>query len=502
MTSNRDAFADGWFRTGDLGSIDAEGFLTVAGRFKELINRGGEKIAPAAIDATLSLHPAVAEAAAFPIPHPRLGEDVAAAVILRPGAAVTSLELRRFLRASMAPFKIPRRIHIVATLPKGETGKVLRRELSQLFGTSLAMPPSSPWGSPLEIEIAAIWQRLLQRADIARDDEFFEIGGDSLLATQMLLEVEHLTGRILPDGILFETATIRQLAESVVQSDLAEDDSLLIELQRGNGRPPFIFVDGDFWGGGYYTRKLARLLGPEQPFYSLRSHGLGDAPIPTIERMAQNYLSLVTEARPHGPYLLGGHCNGALIALEMARQLEAAGERVELVVMIEPLTLNARPALRLIVRALDAALSLIRSDEQHREEWLGTSMSLVWRALRKAEKLLHDPAGEPKPGDSLDLLASRLAKRDRLAAAKFLRLQKEFRASMARYLPVPVAARLVCIVTESHENSMEFSAKAWRHLSPRLDIAVVPGEHMTCITTHAEVLVGKLRSCLALADRS
>ena len=126
---NSASFVDGWFRTGDIGSLDADGFLTLHGRKTEMINRGGQKISPAEVDDALQRHPDVAEAAAFGVPHPRLGEDVAAAVVLREGATVTPLELREFLLPSLAQFKIPRRIVFVDRLPKGATGKVQRLRL-------------------------------------------------------------------------------------------------------------------------------------------------------------------------------------------------------------------------------------------------------------------------------------------------------------------------------------------------------------------------------------
>jgi acyl-CoA synthetase (AMP-forming)/AMP-acid ligase II len=128
---NEAAFADGWFRTGDLASLDEDGFLTLHGRKQELINRGGEKIAPAEIDDALMRHPAVAEAAAFAVAHPRLGEDVAAAVVLRQGLTATPPELRSFLSGELAWFKIPRRILFRDHLPKGLTGKIQRRRLKE-----------------------------------------------------------------------------------------------------------------------------------------------------------------------------------------------------------------------------------------------------------------------------------------------------------------------------------------------------------------------------------
>jgi oxalate---CoA ligase len=126
---NSAAFVGEWFRTSDLGRLDEEGYLVLLGRKKELINRGGEKIAPAEIDAVALRHPDVVEAAAYSIPHSRLGEDVAADVVLRSGSIVSELELRNFLRDHLAPYKIPRRIRFVDRLPKGVTGKVQRHML-------------------------------------------------------------------------------------------------------------------------------------------------------------------------------------------------------------------------------------------------------------------------------------------------------------------------------------------------------------------------------------
>ena len=126
---NSAVFVGEWFRTGDLGRLDEEGYLVLLGRKKEIINRGGEKISPAEIDAVVLRHPDVVEAAAYSVPHPRLGQDVAANVVLRPGSTVSELELRNFLRGHLALHKIPRRIRFVGQLLKGATGKVQRQRL-------------------------------------------------------------------------------------------------------------------------------------------------------------------------------------------------------------------------------------------------------------------------------------------------------------------------------------------------------------------------------------
>jgi acyl-CoA synthetase (AMP-forming)/AMP-acid ligase II len=131
--ANQVAFRDGWFHTGDLGHLDSEGFLFITGRLKDMIDRGGEKIIPEEVEAVLARHPAVVEAAVFPVSHPTLGEDVAAAIVLREGVVVSDLELRRFAATGLAAFKVPRHIVVVERLPRTATGKPQRKLLAESF---------------------------------------------------------------------------------------------------------------------------------------------------------------------------------------------------------------------------------------------------------------------------------------------------------------------------------------------------------------------------------
>ena len=132
--ANADAFYDGWFRTGDQGIMDDEGYVTITGRLKEIINRGGEKISPREVDEIIMEHPAVHQCVTFAMPHDMLGEDVAAAVVLRQGAAATDKELRQFAATRLADFKVPRKILILAEIPVGATGKLQRIGLAQKLG--------------------------------------------------------------------------------------------------------------------------------------------------------------------------------------------------------------------------------------------------------------------------------------------------------------------------------------------------------------------------------
>lgn len=189
------AFTEGWFRTGDVGRIDSDGYLFIEGRIKEIINRGGEKISPREVEEVLLQHPAVAQAAVFALTNRALGQDVGAAVVLR-DPPVAEKELRQFVAARLAHFKVPSRIVSLDALPLGPTGKLLRIGLAEKLG--LIEPdlpsPQSPGveigpRTPAEEFLAEVWCELLDRPSIGVDQRFFDVGGDSLLATRTVARV-------------------------------------------------------------------------------------------------------------------------------------------------------------------------------------------------------------------------------------------------------------------------------------------------------------------------
>jgi acyl-CoA synthetase (AMP-forming)/AMP-acid ligase II/acyl carrier protein len=211
--ANRSAFTHSWFRTGDVGYLDADGYLFITGRIKEIINRGGEKIAPREIEEVLMKHPAVAEVAAFAMPHTQLGEEVAAAIVLRENASATASEIHEFAVARLSNFKIPRQVIFIDEIPKGATGKVQRNGLAAELGLSIpdsARPelagilvaPRTSW----ETLLAEIWCSVLDVEHVGVYDNFFDLGGHSLLAMQVITRVEKRTGlQISPRDLMFQT---------------------------------------------------------------------------------------------------------------------------------------------------------------------------------------------------------------------------------------------------------------------------------------------------------
>jgi acyl-CoA synthetase (AMP-forming)/AMP-acid ligase II len=132
--ANSEAFRNGWFRTGDQGIVSAEGYITITGRLKEIINRGGEKISPREVDEVLMDHPDILQAVAFAVPHDKLGEEVAAAIVLREGASLAARDVREFAARRLADFKVPRAVFFVPEIPKGATGKLDRIGLAAKLG--------------------------------------------------------------------------------------------------------------------------------------------------------------------------------------------------------------------------------------------------------------------------------------------------------------------------------------------------------------------------------
>ncbi len=216
--ANRTAFTNGWFRTGDQGKFDAEGYLYLTGRLKEIINRGGEKISPQEVDDVLLRFPAVAQAVTFAMPHPTLGEEVAAAVVLKPGAAATEAEIKTHAAATLADFKVPKQILILNEIPKGATGKIQRIGLAAKLADQMAAKRESEFvaaGSPVEQQLSEIWSRVLKIERVGAKDDFHTLGGDSLSLTIMINEVEQTLGHQIDINDFLRNPTIENIAAAI-----------------------------------------------------------------------------------------------------------------------------------------------------------------------------------------------------------------------------------------------------------------------------------------------
>jgi thioesterase domain-containing protein/acyl carrier protein len=372
--ANEKAFTQGWFRTGDEGYFDHEGYLFITGRLKEMINRGGEKIAPREVDEALLAHPAIAQAITFAVPHPTLSEDIAAAVILKEGSVLTEQAIRQFAFAHLANHKVPSQILIVDAIPQGATGKLQRIGLADKLGSQLK-PAFAPPRTPTETTLACLWAKVLGLEKVGLDDNFFTLGGDSLRATQLVSQVQASFQVELALPIIFQEpslagqAAIIEQIKTELQPDqpaatkpAARQTSALIPLRAQGTRPPLFCIPGNL--GNVFTdlKYLVRHLGPDQPVYGLQDNAHN--PI-RIEPLATFYLQEIRRVQPAGPYFLAGICSGAVIAFEMARQLRAQGQQVGLLALIEP-TLPSEPGPRPYLRLVNSILGkIIRRFTRH-----------------------------------------------------------------------------------------------------------------------------------------
>lgn len=219
--TNARVFRHGWFMTGDVGRLDADGFLFLTGRVKEMINRGGEKIAPAEVEEVASLHPAVSQAAAFAIPHTTLGEDVGLAVVPRGTEPIDREAIRSHIALHLSRFKVPAVVLVLDELPRTPIGRVRRRALVELAaktvdaGQSAAAAKGKMDEDPLVANLCVLWAFHLDLRSVDPDDEFDMIGGDSLSRIRLALAVESLCGVKLPEDAAATISTVRRMAAKV-----------------------------------------------------------------------------------------------------------------------------------------------------------------------------------------------------------------------------------------------------------------------------------------------
>ncbi|KKL71912.1 hypothetical protein LCGC14_2090170, partial [marine sediment metagenome] len=342
--ANKKAFINSWFKTGDQGYFDKDNYLIITDRIKEIINRGGEKISPREIDEVLLSHPNILQAVTFTVPHPKLGEEIAAAVVLHDNETATEWEIQKFLAAQIADFKIPRHILILDEIPKGSTGKMQRIGLAEKlnidaiyeelnFKTEYKAPSTT-----LEKDLAKIWSNILELDQIGINDNYFQLGGDSIQAGRIItLICETLQVEQIPLVIFLHAPTIEKMAGILNKKEFSLPSASLIAIQKTGSKPPIYCVHGCRGDILTYT-DLVLQLGPEQPFYGLRAQGLdGKATIYTqVEDMAAHYVKEIQAIQPEGPYFLAGASTGGNIALEMAQQLISQGKNVAALILMEP----------------------------------------------------------------------------------------------------------------------------------------------------------------------
>jgi amino acid adenylation domain-containing protein len=436
------------YRTGDLCRWRADGNLEFLGRLDNQVKLRGLRIELGEIESVLNQHPSVAQSVVV-LREDSPGDKRLVAFFLPAGTAALDVnDLTHHLRTRLPGYMVPSAIVPLEALPVTPSGKVDRRGLQSL---PLAWAPPTPGrqapGNPMEKVLHAVWQELLNGRPFGIRDDFFALGGHSLLAVTMVARVEQLCGRKLPLAKVFAGATIEHLSQVLLQEpEVRQEETLLVKVQDGGSKRPLFFLHGDFLGGGFYCLKLARQLGPDQPFYALAPHGVsGPRILTTVQAMAADHLERVRSAQPVGPYLLGGYCHGALVSFEMAQQLNAQGQKVELLVLLDPMPVNEGFETRPLPDQLEDRLD--------------------WN-----NRALHD--------------------RRRIAMGVCYHVCRQ-------YVPRPFLGQLTILQPRQSLRGNEDPSRGWKDLAQRVDVHLMPGSHITCLTAHAQAVAEQLRICLS-----
>lgn len=482
------------FLTGDLGQLSSDGCLIGLGRKDGTRKIRGHKVDTAEVDAAVLALGGVAQVATVAREFPS-GPKLVSFIVPAPGTSPSTPEIHRKLRRQLPDFMIPSRFVHVPSLPLLPNGKVDGRALASIDLPSRDSRSRVEPRDPLERQLSHVWGKVLGVKDLGVTDDFFELGGDSLDAVRIFAMMERWLRVNLPLTELARHPTIESLARAIRENDVPAARSSAILLNAGESRLPFFCVPGA-GSDAFALLDLSRCLGPEQTFHALQYPGIdGTRPrFLTVEQMAGRFLKDIRAIQPRGPYCLGGTSFGGLVAYEMARQLEAAGERVALLALLDTYG-PGYPALRteavlqhLPLVVLRWLLPLGRKEER---TWANLRMGIRerWNRLRAVGDLALSFRQSPPPYE-----------------LRFIYLQEIcFRAHRGYPFP-PYDGPIRLFRVEQQPPGFLYDVSedmGWRQVSRGgLEIIPIPGYHGAHIREpHVRTLAAKLGAKLAEASQ-
>lgn len=477
------------YKTGDAGRRSEDGRIQYIARLDDQVKVRGFRIELGEVEALLREYNGVKEAVAA-VKETSSGEQRLTAYLVQSEGEILDFDhVRAYLSERLPEYMVPSAFLIQAKLPLTPSGKVDRRALPVSDGVRLhTQTPFSTPRDALEFKLIQIWEDVLDVHPVGVKDNFFVLGGHSLLAVSLMSRIENAFGIKLSVTTLFERATIENLAAHLRQhTDSPTGSTSLVEIQSGHSTSPFFCVHPA--GGTVFCYvDLARQMGRDQPFYGLQSRGLynGYSPHSRIEEMAAYYLGLIRAVQPNGPYLLGGWSIGGLVAFEMAQQLQAQGEQVAMLALLDTVAPTH-------YEALDH-LSLIEAFAQY------VGFYLQRLGISRDDFVQFDP----------DQQLNRILEHAKIIGAlpldfSFSQIRILFEIFVAnanaalRYVPKTRAGRATLFKADEH--SEQGDAKGWDSLlSDKLEVHPVPGGHFTMLAQpNVKVLAERLQVCIKKA---
>ncbi|HSN97591.1 MAG TPA: amino acid adenylation domain-containing protein, partial [Candidatus Nanopelagicales bacterium] len=474
------------YRSGDRARWREDGELEFLGRADDQVKVRGHRIELGEIEAALSAHPAVREAVVL-AREDAPGDRRLVAYVVPERAGATAVEsLRDHLQAKLPSYMVPSAIVLLESLPLSSNGKVDRRALPSPEATrSEAAGARVEPRDRTELELARIFEDLLQVRPVGARDDFFALGGHSLLAVRLVARIKDRFGRDLPLSQLFRGATVEGLASVLTGGALPASQSPLVTLNGSGSNPPFFCVHA-VGGSALAFRTLALRLGGDQPFHALHASGIDteDAPSTRIEEMAQRYIKAIQKVQPRGPYRLGGWSFGGLVAFEMARRLSEAGEEIAGLVLIDttPPAPSEPPDERLLLLQLAWEVGIPLSPEMLVGSSIDEAISLATREAAR-HGLLPAGAGEAY-------------------IRRLLRVLGAHHEAARHHAPGPYEGPLALLWAAEQPGEPppgDDPARGWGALATGpISVETVPGNHFTMIQDpHAGALAAALSRILA-----
>ncbi|MFN6470894.1 MAG: amino acid adenylation domain-containing protein [Nostoc sp. SerVER01] len=483
------------YKTGDLARYLPDGNIEFLGRIDNQVKIRGLRIELGEIEGVLNQHPDVLNAVVITCADSVESQCLIAYIVPSTEQFISVNQLRTFLKEKLPDYMVPAHFVILDSLPLTPNGKVDRKALCALnFERNIDSSQQILPRTALEHKLVQIWEEILQVNPIGVTENFFDLGGHSLLAIRLIATIEQRLGCNLSVITLFREGTIEKMAALLEQERSSSDLDVIVPLQTKGYLPPLFLVHQ---AGGYALSYsiLAQALGQERPVYALQAKGLNgkQLPLDTIEAMAASYLKAIREILPFGPYLLGGHSLGGLIAFDMASQLEARGEQVEHLLIID--THPPLPTPKIEASLEDDAAILCFIVEQiglhfdknisvHYEEFSpldkAAQFNYVLQILQHHELI---------PADS-----------GRNIIFGLLNVYKANLHASLRYQPQPIKAAISLFKTASlAEQFPDDPTVAWGQLTKdRVRICFVAGEHQTVLKEpHVRKLAAEIAEILS-----
>ncbi len=459
-----------FYRTGDLVRQRRDGAVEFVGRVDNQIKIRGFRIELEEIESVLGDYPGIVENAVVVHDDVQREKTLVAYYRSRSASFLRAESLRGFLAARVPSYMVPSHFVELKQFPITVNGKIDRVELSRReleLGNNAILPETAP-SDPVVRDLLAIWKRVLRHSAVRTTDNFFEVGGHSLLAARLFTEIQDRFGIALPLATLFEAPTVELLARVIAKPENSTWSPLVPIRTTGTGIP--FFCVHPIGGNVLIFKNLSERM-RSRPFYGLQARGLNGEETPhiSIEAMASDYLTYVRQTQPSGPYLLGGYSAGGLVAFEMARLLLAEGERVESIVLLDSylhalsvppsIPQNSRPALSKALEAASRRFWQIRSlGPEKRSSVLGRDLARLWSTIKlKTYSQCRN----------LGIAPFRLD-----AVSAFLLALKSYR-------PTPLKADvLLFLADENAPITAANLATIWRHLvKGSLDVIHLPVDH-------------------------